>query len=502
MNFKQVLLIVAVMLSLLCPATLDAQTTRWSTPQQLSQADLGDTSWFPDVVVDSTGHVHVVWTGIVQNYDAVFYSGRPDATTPWSSPTDIMAKIVPTGSGRAATRPALELGNAGRLHLTFRDAMDGGNIYHTSVLASMADTPAKWNEPNSVDTGNQPAYYSRMAVDSAGVIHLVFSQAVPTEECLSCSQLFYQQSQDDGVNWSYPVMLSNLGMSIGTPWIFADSRDRLHAIFNSDGRVHYVKSEDGGRSWSAPLNLTSDVPFAGNITNQSIAEDKNGNLVVVWLNILADALYFQVSQDAGATWSSPLTILQVFGAQSIYKTGLDTYSMAIDSGGDLHLLMVGRLSQDAQRLDVLHLTWNGQQWSLPEVVAEMQNGDVAEWPRIAVGLGNALHAVWFTRDRNNIFVSDSPTADYRVWYSQGLSSAPAIQPVPYPTPAPTIAPTADAPAQAFQPAATQAVDGAVSNVDYQNLRTEVDDYGLLLLSGLPVALIFIAGYFILRRRRA
>jgi hypothetical protein len=92
--------------------------------------------------------------------------------------------------------------------------------------------------------------------------------------------------------------------------------------------------------------------------------------------------------------------------------------------------------------------------------------------------------------------------DYRVWYATSTTNAPTIAPIVYPTIAPAPTRTPDLSLQVVEPTAPALANRAPGNADHQNLRTEVDDYGMFVLSGLPVVLLFIVGYFVIRRRRA
>ena len=57
---------------------------------------------------------------------------------------------------------------------------------------------------------------------------------------------------------------------------------------------------------------------------------------------------------------------------------------------------------------------DGSSWSPPGVIAAYR-GDMPEWPRIAVGLGNVLYVVWFSARCRSLF--NSAAGNYRVWYS-------------------------------------------------------------------------------------
>jgi beta-lactamase regulating signal transducer with metallopeptidase domain len=136
-------------------------------------------------------------------------------------------------------------------------------------------------------------------------------------------------------------------------------------------------------------------------------------------------------------------------------------------------------------------------------------GDMPEWPRIAVGLGNQLHVVWFVRDAENLFNSDA--GNYQVWYASGATDSPALAPVavpaiPPPTPVamaltPVVIPT---PTSQIAPVNVEDASQPALSLLTPNLRSENDDVLLLLLSVGPVMaiLLLLTTMMLLRRRRS
>jgi hypothetical protein len=174
----------------------------------------------------------------------------------------------------------------------------------------------------------------------------------------------------------------------------------------------------------------------------TIATTPDGVLMVVYRGARSDRVYYQQSLNGGDTWSSPLIIPGV-RARDGNDPPLDRYSMAVDSAGHFHLVMVGfPSSRTSQVPQLLHLTWDGTAWSAPEQITSAAL--YPEWPKIVVGSGNQLHVVWFSRLE---LFNDSLR---QVWYSTRGVDTPKIAPVadadPKPTPTAKLT-TGEAPAQ-------------------------------------------------------
>lgn len=491
---------------ILFPTALFAQDRGWSAPVPLGAY------WFPDVATDASGRVHAVWSSGAEEFDTVMYAAKSDNS--WSGAVDIMAMPQISG-GSEASRPALLVDPANNVHLTYRYT----TIYYSQAPAGGAGVPGYWRESFAIDEG----YFSRMVRDSKGVLHLVFTQNVQTASCRICYHIFYVRSTDDGLMWSDPVDISVLPTGAAKPQLIVDSQDNLHVVWEggyggSYGQlsdptsVFYAGSSDGGNSWSRayefdPTRGDTTAAMARNIT---IAEDANGRLVTAWLAIPEDIVYYQLSADAGRTWSVPAPIPGVLGIWALYQSRLDSYAMAVDSAGRVHLVMVGRRLLEQPNSELIHLVWNGSGWSAPSVIASY-TGDMPEWPRIAVGLGNQLHVVWFVRDAENLFNSDA--GNYQVWYATSTTDSPPIAPVAVPEiPAPTPDPSAgvgeivaaSTPTSQIRPVAVDnAARPQVASALLPNIRSENDEVVLLVLAIAPVAtaILAVVGLFSLWRRR-
>jgi hypothetical protein len=169
----------------------------------------------------------------------------------------------------------------------------------------------------------------------------------------------------------------------------------------------------------------------------------------------------------------------------------------------------GRTAEDQESLSVLHLTWDGSNWSESEAITTLV-GSVPEWPRIAIGLGNQLHVVWFVRDEPHIWESEK--GEYQIWYAHGTSSAPVAAPAVWPTstpipilevvttPIPVATPT-------LLPTPTSTLDPGLTQIDIppgttDSIYTEMDDLILLAKSLVPAALVIavvVIGVHVWRR---
>lgn len=404
---------------------------RTATPAPKQEPVYGS-SWFPDLAVGPDGSVHVVWysgfatsANVSDIVDLLLYRELKDGA--WSKVNNIAAPAT----GGFTVRNSIVMGRDGKLHVLLRSETE---IKHMSAPWDAAWSAQAWSELRRVSGGG--AYYTALGADSKAHLHAFWSESVfdedesPDAACMSCSDMFYRSSDDGGVSWSRRVNLSNSPDGENRPQVKVDSADRIHVVWDhgidwyapkkgvaQDGI--YRRSDDGGLTWTTPVTFTLE----GDAVQQTtLAVTPAGDPLVVYRG-LKGGIYFQVSRDGGATWSASAPVPGV-AARDFTGNDLDKFSMAADGAGNLHLVMVGVLGDeppaDLEPPLLLHLVWDGERWSAPETIAS--SGLYPEWPTIAVGGGNQLHVVWFTRSREDLF--NSERAHYRVWYSGRAIDAP------------------------------------------------------------------------------
>lgn len=410
------------------PVRTKAQETPWSSPIQLSLP--GAPAWFPDIAADQSGAVHVVWAGGDTEFDQVLYRSH-SSTSGWSEINDLAAFPIVRGES-AATRPAL-LADAGLLHITYTNY---DSIYYSNAPLLDALSAAAWQQPTVMD-GDQTSYFSRVVRDSNGTLHLFYTENTPQTACQQCYHLYYMRSSDQAQSWVGPVDISISPTGSAKPQVVVGADDVIHVVWESGyggglGQVRdptqvlYASSSDGGESWTAPFVLSAGNDPNELARNVTIGVDGRGTVLAVWANQLAQTVSYRFSHDNGRTWSQTQPVPGVFGGWSIYQQRLDDFTMALDSAGKLHVVLVGRRFLEQAGLDLLHLVWDGNGWSTPEAVASYVD-DVPEWPRLAVNLGNQLELVWFVRGAKNLNNSDA--GDFSVFFAERTINAPATAPV-------------------------------------------------------------------------
>lgn len=348
-------------------------------------------STYPAIAGDTQGRVHVIWSedvggetenilydrdgnalidsrGKAINYlihdgNTLYYSFWDGES--WLPPMDI--QMNPTGS---ILYPRLEVDSAGMLHAVWvGSAGDRTALYYSRVFSSHATNVREWTKPTILAEDLLTAYYPvDIAAGANGELYLLYSryQVDPG--------IYFIYSQDGGKSWSDPLQIfrtyDELARKEGasTLRLAVDAADRLHATWTrydagGNGKaIYYSNSEDSGRTWSAPFEAASWQP-GWYETDWLVAGGAGDEIHLVWEGS-ADiaATYERVSQDGGRTWSQPRWILPKLVGENGFA------SLVVDSSDTLHLLIVKRGDPDSIAHGIWHSSYRNNQWSEPVLV--------------------------------------------------------------------------------------------------------------------------------------
>ncbi|WP_425619132.1 sialidase family protein [Anatilimnocola sp. NA78] len=166
---------------------------------------------------------------------------------------------------------------------------------------------AQASEPIELTRGEAPRHpqQPQLSVDANGGIHIVYG--IHDVVC-------YHSSTDGGETFSKPAELTfahamSLGMRRGPRIAATDKAICITAIGGKqgkgrDGDVLAMSSQDGGKTWTGPVQV-NDVDDAAREGLHAMAAGPKGEMCCVWLDLRNKATEIAVSTslDGGKTWS-------------------------------------------------------------------------------------------------------------------------------------------------------------------------------------------------------
>jgi len=219
----------------------------------------------PAIVADSNNYIHVVWSDNTTQWPEIYYKKSTDGGVSWTT------KRL-TYKSSISVMPAIAVDSNNYIHVVWCDTSSGdGNIYYKKSV----DGGTSWTTKRL--TNNSGSSQSpKIAVDSNNYIHVVWHDYTPGN-----FEIYYKRSTDGGASWTTKRLTWNSEPS-ALPSISIDSMDYIHIVWLDDtpgnGEIFYKRSTNGGGTWTAK-RLTYNP---GTSSSPAITVDSNNHIHVTW----------------------------------------------------------------------------------------------------------------------------------------------------------------------------------------------------------------------------
>ncbi|MBN1657061.1 MAG: exo-alpha-sialidase [Anaerolineae bacterium] len=376
------------------PSHAQSSGITWSRPTNLSNTP--QASAHPVIVADDYGIVHVFWSeevggssmrpgeNIQNTGNSILYT-RWDGLY-WTPPVDVL--YVPGED--LAEWPAVAIDEENTIHAVWTSFL---NVYYSSASAWEADSARGWREPVALPGQSSAMPWSTdIAVTVDGTVHVAYG--VRGDE----RAVQYVKSKDGGETWSIPIRLS---LSLAPPeeylaviQIVADDAGRLHAVWQTNQAegtgqgVYYARSVNGGDTWSAPTKLARYDPgdFVTGVPYLIPVTLSEIHLIYVDGAVVgSQGRYHRLSHDGGKTWSAAAHVFD-------NMMGMNGYvAPVIDDAGELHMIITMR-TVETQVTGIYYAHWLGTSWS--RVTPVDVSVSSAHYTSAALRLGKEIHVVY------------------------------------------------------------------------------------------------------------
>ena len=250
--------------------------------------------------------------------------------------------------------------------------------------------------------------------------------------------LAVSKSTDGGAKWSTPVnaipsVTNNVNNSQDKPWMTVDNTNSQYrgTIYLTWTRfsnavpssLYFVKSADGGKTWSTPKAIGPAHNGAGFTQGSMPVVGPNGELYVGYFDSRIPGIAVIKSTDSGDTFGAPVTALRDvslrFGRH--YNGGLEIPpfpSIAVDTStgpyrGTVYVTTDVKPTATVARRDesdvvIVRSTNGGLTWSAPVIAADDPFDTDQYMPSVAVTANGVLGIMYYDRrnDPHNNVLTD------------------------------------------------------------------------------------------------
>jgi len=177
-------------------------------------------SGLPDIAVDSSNNIHVVWSDETPGNAEIYYKKSTDGGVTWS-----ISQRLTWNSGISEV-PAIAVNPSGDLHALWWDNTPGNaEIFYKKST----DGGGAWTLSKRLTWSSGDSQVPAIAIDPSGGLHALWWDNTPGN-----AEIFYSKSTDGGATWTPGKRLTwSSGGSYG-PAIAVDYSSKLHVVWQDD----------------------------------------------------------------------------------------------------------------------------------------------------------------------------------------------------------------------------------------------------------------------------
>jgi hypothetical protein len=275
--------------------------------------------------------------------------------------------------------------SGGAASIGFSTSRDGGRTWHEGILPGLT---ANSSPPGPSLRASDPV----VAWDAAHGVWLANSLAIAE----GATRLTIHRSSD-GLNWTGPIdaaLAQTRNLAYDKNWITCDNgpaspyRGRCYLAYTLVGdpdAVAVQRSDDGGRTWSAPTTLRI------NVTGVIPVVQRDGALTLVFWSARTGMVAVR-STDGGVTLRSPVTIAELETRNARPFRSPPILAADVDGAGRIVTVWQDcRFNRGCSANDVvLSRSADGVTWSPP---ARVTSGRNAVMPTLGVEPGSGRIAI-------------------------------------------------------------------------------------------------------------
>jgi len=358
----------------------------WTTSKRLTWTS--GNSQFPMTAVNSLGHINLVWHDNTPGNYEIYYKKSTNGGGSWSTNQRL------TSTSGNSLFPVLTLNSSGHINLVWQDDTPGNmEIYYTKST----NGGAAWSPSQRLTSTSGLSQSPAIAVNSAGHIHVAWEDDTPGNY-----EIYYMKSTNGGASWSAKQRLTVTSSSSQFPAIAVDATGNIHVVWQDstpgNAEIFYKKSTNGGATWLANQRLTWT---SGTSEWPALAVNSSGYIHLLWHDNTPGnfAVYHKKSTNGGGSWSANQRLTWTSGSS-------EGPGIAVDSSDYLHVVWPDNTSGNYEIYYKKSMNGGGS-WSASRRLTWTSGNSRGAW--IAVDPSSALHVVW----------NDNTPGNFEVYYKKG-----------------------------------------------------------------------------------
>ncbi|MBS0308646.1 MAG: exo-alpha-sialidase [Proteobacteria bacterium] len=290
----------------------------------------------------------------------------------------------------------------------------------TSTMAQDHAQHTRMNVSKKTELGTSAA------VDAQGILWITSKESAGAAQ-----YVVLQKSADGGKTWSAPQRIQSEPEAVSAegenrPKLAIGSKGEIYVSYTKPlakpytGEIRFVRSLDGGRSFSPPITVHTNRDL---ITHRfdSMIVDRSGRIYVAWIDkrdleaavarkekYAGAALYYAVSDDSGASFKGDYKIAD-------HSCECCRIALALNPAGQPVALWRHIFSPNIRDHALVTLTPDGKLAAPMRATFDDWRVDACphQGPSLAYGAEGTRHQVWFNvrNDEGGVFYASAPAGE-------------------------------------------------------------------------------------------
>ncbi len=343
----------------------DSTTEVWGSPFLISEDSTNTNCRNPKIVIDGQDIIHIVWSDGTDDMlssgsdEDIFYINYNSLTDSWSS-----LELVTSQSSAIAYLPDMDVDSSGNVHVVYTDMTPYGTVGADMDVfyQSRSVSTGLWSTPELISLlSDSSSTSSAITVSSDNISHFVWMESHDFNSDGTDIDIYYYKKDLNTGLWDYPlILLSPESDELSSyPSICSDSQNSVHIIwsdqipsYDSDllDDLYYASWNSVQDQWSLTTEIITDDSL-GQTDRSDICVDLFDNLHIIYEDLYFGVetyrLYHKTKLFGSDEWSQPTYV----SSESIDWSSQYQYSLTADSKGYIHALWADNTDFDGAGTD-------------------------------------------------------------------------------------------------------------------------------------------------------
>jgi len=301
-------IIAALLISALLFTASQLSAQEWTEP--LNIANLGGYSMDPDMAIDHSGVIHVVWSyRITSSYWKIMYTRSGDDGGTWDDPIDLLQN-----TDLWMAQPHIACNSKNNLYVTYTHDYLGWTT-EGRVIKMLVFDGHQWSEPILVSEGMPGSHYNKVIIDNNNQIIIGWYKDGKFYYRLYYDTIFsetYCPYCDEEDNY-FPVE-GVVTFDQKIHWVGSSSSANYYGA-----RLQYYLFDISNMSWSEPQIMVQDTVTDG----KDISLNSSGHQECVYRTYPSPDDKTKHIKKEGYYWSDPELVAGVEGHQRYQQIVID-----------------------------------------------------------------------------------------------------------------------------------------------------------------------------------